>query len=91
MNKGQSDSKNEKQKIQVVNQKLKCYHCRKLGRVISDCWELKGSPTSDGKNPARFVSQWKNKRVTLIIEIIIKLLIGSVMKMINVMKVQIQV
>ena len=28
MNKGQSDSKNEKQNDQVVKQKLKCYHCR---------------------------------------------------------------
>ena len=44
MNKGQSDN-------QVVKQKLKCYHCKKFGHVISDCWELKGSPKSDGKNP----------------------------------------
>ena len=60
-NKGQSDSKNEKQNNQVVKQKLKCYHCRKLGHVISDCWELKGSPKSDGKNPAGFVSQWRKQ------------------------------
>ena len=31
MNKGQSDSKNEKQNNQVVKQKPKCYPCRKLG------------------------------------------------------------
>ena len=49
------------QNNQVVKQKLKCYHCRKLGHVISDCWELKGSPKSDGKNPAGFVSQWRKQ------------------------------
>ena len=36
MNKGQSDSRNEKQNNQVVKQKPKCYHCRKSGDIISD-------------------------------------------------------
>ena len=62
MNKGQSDSKNEKQNNQVVKQKLKCYHCRRLGHVICYCWELKGPPRSDGKNPAGFVSQWRKQK-----------------------------
>ena len=70
MNKGQSDSKNEKQNNQVVKQKLKCYHCGKLGHVISDCWELKGSPKSDGKNPGDLFLKEENEMVTLIIEII---------------------
>ena len=63
MNKGQSDN-------QVVKQKLKCYHCRKFGHVISDCWELKGYPKSDGKNPPDLFLNEKNKMVTLIIEVI---------------------
>ena len=69
-NKGKYDSKNEKQNNQVVKPKLKCYHCRKLGHVISDCWELKASPRCDGKNPLKFVSQWRKQEGTLIIEII---------------------
>ena len=30
--------------------------------MISDCGELKGSPKSDGKNPAGFISQWRKQK-----------------------------
>ena len=30
--------------------------------MISDCWELKGSPKSDDKNPAGFISQWRKQK-----------------------------